>query len=855
MFKHARTTFLVMFAAVSTLRAQGERIAFDFTGVSPALNLPWTKTSVMESGLTTQGWTAGAGITPATGDNRLAFSVSSDANLSTLAQARANSAFLSVRVASSSQTLNLNSNRVAFTIRRENWHSPLQYAVFTSVDNFTSPVFATPLLDNSNTATDDFSFLIPATGYGNLSGSVEFRIYPFSARYTGHAASLTAFSIRSPVQTYTLNLTATAGGSASTAPSGSTFEAGQVVQVTATPAAGYTFSGWTGDATGETNPLSVTMNSDLSVVANFLPKPAPRMDLGGNLDALTDWTTAWVFKDCFKLARTWMTRSASGSEWESNQTPLTDANGWPLAVPFTPAGGSPQILHTLLPLYGPGIYTVRLQGVGRVDLIPPNGGARQTVTAAGGTTVRTFTFSPTLADNMLYLEVRESSGSNPVRNIEIIAPGQDTKLAAEPFHLDFIASLAPYRCLRFMDWMQTNLLPWENVTPLSDWAQRTTAATCTQTRREGVAHEYVIALANQTHKDPWICIPHAADDNYVRETARLYRDALDPDLELYVEYSNETWNGGFMQTTYIQDRGKELGLDPDRWQAGQKFVARRSAEIFAIFGQEFGTANRHRVVNVLATQAAGAGGVTQTRIDAMANPAINASGTQPDALAIAPYFGVNYEPGDAVPTAAQVVTTLSQAAIAEATAWTKEHRQLADERGWRLVCYEGGQHFVGIAGAENNATLTGILHAANRDARMQERYREYLVALESEGVDLFVNFSHVSGWSQWGSWGVIEHQQQPAADAPKWRALSDWALDLAARRDAVSVLPSAPGGTWSLRATLRPGRRYAVESSTDLAAWSTLAGLENIRGDGVTAELDVPVASEQRRFWRLRSHD
>jgi len=229
-----------------------------------------------------------------------------------------------------------------------------------------------------------------------------------------------------------------------------------------------------------------------------------------------------------------------------------------------------------------------------------------------------------------------------------------------------------------------------------------------------------------------------------------------------------------MQTRYVQDRGQDLGLDANRWQAGQKCVARRSAEIFAIFAQEFGAAQRDRFIGVLATQAANAG-LSEERLAAMKDPAINPSGQFPDVLAIAPYFGVNYEPRMALPTANRVVTSISTASIAEARGWTSEQRAVAAENNLRLVCYEGGQHFTGILGAENNNRLTSVLHAANRDLRMESRYEEYLAAIANEGVDLFVHFNHISRWSQWGSWGALEHQQQPESEAPKWRAIKNWA--------------------------------------------------------------------------------
>ncbi len=190
-----------------------------------------------------------------------------------------------------------------------------------------------------------------------------------------------------------------------------------------------------------------------------------RMALGGNLETLDDWSKAWVFKDCFKLAREWMTRAAAGSEWESGQRVPVDSDGWPLRAPFQVNGGE-HYPHTLMPLYAPGVYTVRFRGAGRIELIAPNGGGRQVIASAGGTTEKKLRFNPTLTDNMLYLELRASSAAEPVRDIEVVAPGQDTDLQSKPFHPTFVASLAPYKTLRFMDWMKTNL------TALERWDQR-----------------------------------------------------------------------------------------------------------------------------------------------------------------------------------------------------------------------------------------------------------------------------------------------------------------------------------------------------------------------------------------------
>lgn len=85
--------------------------------------------------------------------------------------------------------------------------------------------------------------------------------------------NITANFALTPADTYTLNVTSSLGGTAVKNPNQTGYANGTSVQVTATPNTGYTFSGWSGDATGTTNPLSVTMNSDKNIVANFTLTP------------------------------------------------------------------------------------------------------------------------------------------------------------------------------------------------------------------------------------------------------------------------------------------------------------------------------------------------------------------------------------------------------------------------------------------------------------------------------------------------------------------------------------------------------------------------------------------------------
>ncbi|MFP4680878.1 MAG: cellulase family glycosylhydrolase, partial [Chitinispirillaceae bacterium] len=68
---------------------------------------------------------------------------------------------------------------------------------------------------------------------------------------------------------YTLTTSTSGEGSVSRDPNSTTYSSGSSVTLSADPAQGWEFSGWSGDASGNTNPLSITMDSDMSITASF----------------------------------------------------------------------------------------------------------------------------------------------------------------------------------------------------------------------------------------------------------------------------------------------------------------------------------------------------------------------------------------------------------------------------------------------------------------------------------------------------------------------------------------------------------------------------------------------------------
>ena len=108
--------------------------------------------------------------------------------------------------------------------------------------------------------------------------------------------------------------------------------------------------------------------------------------------------------------------------------------------------------------------------------------------------------------------------------------------------------------------------------------------------------------------------------------------------------------------------------------------------------------------------------------------------------------------------------------------WLDSHKTLAISKGKVLVCYEGGQHYVGTGGSENNEALTDLLVDFNRDWRMRNLYRyTYMGDVNSRGVQLFSAFTLSSQWGKWGSWGSMEWLQQSIGQN-SYEAVKEWGI-------------------------------------------------------------------------------
>ena len=482
--------------------------------------------------------------------------------------------------------------------------------------------------------------------------------------------------------------------------------------------------------------------------ANPAGETPKKMQIACNLWHFADWATDLPFVDAMKSCRPWKTIAADKplDYCDTNADVPVDENGYPLEIPYSDGKSPPQRVLTLtlveLPkdMYPNGKFTLLFEGKGEIRL--GWDGGNKSVEGKGGTTKYEFDINITRATSRgLIVDMPRSEKGDHIRNIRLIMPGFLDTYEKQPFHPLFLEMVKPFCSLRLLDW----ILPYD--VKKVKWSKRTKKEAFSQAG--GVAYEYMIDLCNMLNLDPWITVPYRADEEYQRELAKLIQAQLKPGLKVYVEWSDEMWNG-FQPVSYkysAEMGSKVLKLDSDWAKGNLKYNVYASLQMFKIFDDVFKN-DRKRYVKTLSVQP---GNVAKITLEALSDPKINPDGVKIDAAAVGPYFGF-------VPANVKTEEALKEiaASAVEEVAKMKELRQLADEAGVDLTTYEGGS-------ATDNTT-------ASRHPEMYYIYRDFL-----DGIAPYVTmFNQYTVCGRGGKWGAKEYLTQPLAETPKYRALVDY---------------------------------------------------------------------------------
>ncbi|MEI8309286.1 MAG: hypothetical protein WCH98_00880 [Verrucomicrobiota bacterium] len=493
------------------------------------------------------------------------------------------------------------------------------------------------------------------------------------------------------------------------------------------------------------------------------PVPAGHVaNFGINLAPVVDWTTEFPFVDLLKMSRQWISQRKDA--WDSKEPLDIDSNGyvksllpgqWATTLMATEAG---QIVP-------PGRYTFFYEGEGEVSWE----GIATKVDSSPGRDMIEITRGDA---PYVKMTIKSLNPSNPLRNMRLIRSGHEDTYAEQPFSPEFLALWKSAGTFRFMDWMRTN-----NATENKTWADRTLPGDVRYTGKSGVPLEVMIALCNATGSNGWFCIPHLADDDYIRKMAALIFEKLDPSLVANFEFSNEVWNSMFSQTQWAEKQGMAEGLGNKPWEAGWAHYSKDCRRMADIVDEVFASAPQRRR-RIVSSQAANTHIVKQ--ILGHSDVAAHC-----DAISIAPYVtfnvppeGKNGQPGAAEVAAwslDQLFAHIRDVCLPDSISRIDKHAEVARDFKLDLVAYEGGQHLNALGEAQNNKQLIELLCQANRDPRMGAIYTDYLDHWTRAGGKLHNLFNSVGRYGRYGFWGLLETVTQDPATAPKYQAVLKWA--------------------------------------------------------------------------------
>jgi hypothetical protein len=472
-----------------------------------------------------------------------------------------------------------------------------------------------------------------------------------------------------------------------------------------------------------------------------------RIPVGMNLRTLTPYDRSWVFADAMKLAAPWRLLGQERTKpvrraRDVDEVPV-DGDGWP-----RPAQGEAVYTRVFTSMRGrfpAGEYVLRWSGGGTFRF-------RGAVRVLSQEPNRIVLDVDPWSGGAIEVQLHDFDPDEPTREVHLWLPGLEGSSSA--FHPLFLERLRPFQVLRFYNWLRV-------YTTSGEWSERSQVSSARQTTPQGVAVEHMVELCNTLGSDPWFCMPHTADDDYVRRFATLVRDTLSPGRRVYVEYSNEVWNTDFAAGRWTRERARQRGV-----QAGL-VVAEEAARVFRIWREVF---------------AEGAGRLVRVVGGHLHNPAFARSvckglGDELDAIAVGAYFSARADRSDVdrTSTAEQLMAAAAENLEQLVLPRISDHAALAQELSERLgrhialVAYEGGPSIVARSpggGLDLQATLE-----CQDLPEMYTAYRHLLEEGRVRGLELFVGYDFAGVRDEADTFSVLEYLEQPTASAPKYRAL------------------------------------------------------------------------------------
>lgn len=430
--------------------------------------------------------------------------------------------------------------------------------------------------------------------------------------------------------------------------------------------------------------------------------------------------------------------SSKGQGWTPMPANQLDENGW--VRQLQPGQTAPRPLVLPPPPFRTTQVRCEYRGQGEISA---DGVARIVSREEGALMLE---LAPTGAvDEGAWIELMATDPADPVRDIDC----RETSFPRDQrFHPAFLDSIKGFKTLRFLDWQRVN----DNA-PVS-WSRRVTPQYSSQVSVGGASIEDMVDLANRTGADPWFLMPYKADEEYIREFARLVHERIDPDRKVYVELGNEVWNDMFDAAQQAQREGVALNLGGgDATRAQTIRYAQKTRAAMKVWTEVF--ADRpERLVRVAASHHA-----WPELADIILGDEDTANWI--DVLATAPYIWLDLDGFD-VSDVDRIFAAMPDA-IEKTMVFAEQNRDIAAQYGKPLIAYEGGQHLV--------TPDIALARAVQRDPRMEDVYQRYLTEWDKRIGGRITLYASNAPIGEYGSWGLTEYGGQPLNQAPKLRAV------------------------------------------------------------------------------------
>ena len=535
-----------------------------------------------------------------------------------------------------------------------------------------------------------------------------------------------------------------------------------------------------------TAPVSRVEKSNIeksSVDIKYPPATNKQSPLGINTNEIYEQDASIPFVDLFRVSMPFHENIRCRAQDKPCLTSASveyDKQGWPKKLNGGKAGVF-FIRNVNRDAFPQGDFSVLYDGEGQIDYLQ---NAKLISRNAGDDTIQLDARSDGFMTAAL--QIVKSNPDNPLRNVRILLPGgicqskpfqqvadasacKGTQYlsfkqhhASIIFNPDYLNFMKDFSVIRFM--------PMSGVTrnPKVKWEERNTLDKATWGGlygSRGAPLEVQIELANRLKADPWLNVPHASDDDYIRQFASYVKDHLSPDLTPHIEYTNEAWNSNFVHNEHMQKMGIAEKLDQDALMAGYKYYAKRSVEFFKIWENVYG--GNDKLVRIISGW--------DTRPDISGTIlAYNDTYKSVDALAIAPYVGGNLRGFRESKTVDEIFHLLtdkkSYRSLPKVIDEISKTAKLTKDFGVSMISYEGGQGLVDWATRDYMQHPNPLFFGANRDPRMGKLYEELYHEWRKMGADLFVSFASPRSCNADGCWGLKEHIRKPLNESPKLQA-------------------------------------------------------------------------------------